>query len=113
MMIAARLNERASAAATTIRCTNSGVSSRASKPNVSRRGKKAPTAFGAISNRLVDGQSAVDRGHLTFFAGGIATSAALGTLGRGGTMSGEIAHMLRLNTAAQLLAKLVHSGLDV
>ena len=33
----------------------SGVSSRASKPIASRRGE-APTAFGAMSNRLVDGQ---------------------------------------------------------
>src|SRR6478672_6072373 len=112
MTIAARSNERASAAATAIRCTKSGVSSRASKPSASRRGEKAPTALGAMSDRLVDGQSAVDRPHLTFLAGSVAAGAALGAFGRGGSVGGEIAHMLCLDPPAQLLAQFMGSTFD-
>src|SRR5580698_8753590 len=112
MTIAARSNERVSAAVTAIRCTKSGVSSRASKPIASRRGKKAPTAFGAMSNRFVDGQSAVNRSHLTFLARSVTTCAALGAFGRGRSVSGEIAHMLCLDPPAQLLAQFMGSTLD-
>jgi hypothetical protein len=65
-----------------------------------------------MSDRLVDGQSAVDRGYMTFLAGGVAASAALGTLGRGGSLSGEFAHLLSLDPATQLLAQFVGTGLD-
>jgi hypothetical protein len=65
-----------------------------------------------MSDRLVDGQSAVDRPHLTFLAGSVTAGAALGTLGRGRSVSGEIAHMLCLDPPAQLLAQFVGSTLD-
>jgi hypothetical protein len=65
-----------------------------------------------MSDRLVDGQCAVDRGHPTFLAGGVTAGAALGTPGRGGSMSGEFVHLLSLNPATELLAQFVGSGLD-
>jgi hypothetical protein len=65
-----------------------------------------------MSDRLVDGQRAIDRGHLTFLAGGVTAGAALETLGRGGNVSGEFAHLLSLDPAAQLLPQFVGSGLD-
>src|SRR5579875_627437 len=112
MAIAARSNERVSAAATAIRWTNSGVSSRASKPRASRRGKKAPAAFGAMSDRFVNGQGAVDRSDLASLAGGVTAGATLGAFGRGRGAGGEIAHVLGLDLPAELLAQFVGSRLD-
>ena len=65
-----------------------------------------------MSNRLVDGQSAVDRSHLTFLAGSVTAGATVGAFGRGRSVSGEIAHMLCLDLPAQLLAQFMSSTLD-
>src|SRR5512135_2488698 len=110
--IAPRLKERVSAAATVIRCTNQGVSSRASKPNDSRRGEKAPAAAGAVTHRLLHGERAVDGGHPTFLAHELAPGTALGTLGDVGRSRGDLAHLACLNLPAELLPQFVRAGLD-
>jgi hypothetical protein len=65
-----------------------------------------------MSDRLVDGQRAVDRPHLTSLAGRVTAGAALGAFGRGRGASGEIAQVLCLDPPAQLLAQFVGSTLD-
>jgi hypothetical protein len=65
-----------------------------------------------MSDRLVDGYNAVDRGNTSFTNGSVAPCSALGTPIRRESAYGEFAQLLRLNLATKLLAKFVGSGLD-
>jgi hypothetical protein len=65
-----------------------------------------------MGDRLVHGQKAVNRPDLTPLAGGVTAGATLGATGRGRSVSGDIAHMLCLDSSAELLAQFMGSRLD-
>jgi hypothetical protein len=94
------------------RCTRSGVKTRASKPNASRRGEKVPTTVGTFRHAFFDGQMTVDGSDSSFLEDRLTASTAAGTSGRIALTNGDLLHLLRLDLLAELPPQLMSAGLD-
>ncbi len=108
----ARVNERVSAAEKMIRSTSPGDRLRASKPNVSRIGKKRSPTARTVSDQLLQVGVAVNRFHGPALRLQRASRTAVGTLGRYRLRCIQLPHLLLLYLTAELFAQLMGSPLD-
>jgi hypothetical protein len=92
--------------------TRVGVSSRASKPSGSRRGKKRPAAFPAIPFEFLEFQRPVDGGHRTFdrLQGGLGP--ARRTPRPADVVVDDRGHVTLLDLATELATKFVGAKFD-
>jgi len=106
-VFSARSKERVSAANTVIRITAVGVSSRLSKPSVSRNGKKSLATRCTIALQLLQRDGPVYRSYRAFDGKQVAPPAAPRTRSLGDLGRHYLRHLTLLNLPAQLLSQFV------